>query len=142
MKVKGFTTLELSVAMVLGALVTGIGYSGYTMFLNQLKRYNKNLDEISDFRNLQSLLYRDFYLCRSIEKGDESILLNYDNKTQTSYSWDNGYMIREQTEVRDTFKFAVLDATVAFQHQDQFIPGGKIDFFEVELEFNKQPLVI
>ncbi|MFI5204274.1 MAG: hypothetical protein ACHQF2_07235 [Flavobacteriales bacterium] len=142
MKVKGFTTLELAVAMVLAALVTGIGYSGYTLFSKQFHGYRKNLDETGDFRNFQTLLYKDFYLSRSVERGEDALQMKYDNGKEIKYEWSTQYVLRKQDELVDTFRFPVYSVKTEFQRHEQFIPGGKVDFIEIELEYKKQRLAL
>lgn len=142
MKVSGFTTLELAVSMVLAALVTGIGYGGYTLFLKQLHYYNKNLEECISMRNLQSLLYRDFYTCEYLEKAGDRLIAHFKENKKVDYELEGAYMLRSQGVVTDTFKFQVRNVQFEFNGTQQFIQGGKVDLLTLEVEFKKQPLIL
>jgi hypothetical protein len=142
-KVAAFTILELTITMLLTALVIGISYAAFSIVSRSYIVYQKRNDNISEMVLMDRLLKRDFSQADSILKIDSGIEMINQHAIVT-YRIDTGTMIRT-AGITDTFKVHSYDINFAFEGQPvQEMSATKelnrIDEFSFSLVFENQKI--
>lgn len=130
-KVKSFSTLEISVALLLSGVLVSIAYSGFGYLTKQYFRNDEKSTAYAEINRLNALLKKDFLMSEKIMGKGEKLEIKYKDKN-TVYVFDQ-YILRTQAEVTDTFHVEPETYTYGFSGQEQFISGGLVD--ELQLHF-------
>jgi hypothetical protein len=127
----GFTTMELSIVMLMSGLIASLAYEGYTLFNKQLYSYAKTTSEALETRHLVQLLKHDVDACLLLKQNENKLECIYTNAT-TVYDFENAYYIlRIQAAVTDTFKLPINEFSFLFQ-------GSKAANIVDEIKFSSE----
>jgi Tfp pilus assembly protein PilE len=113
-KVKAFTILEVTITMLITALLIGITYTSYSIIVKSYQSFDKKNNEMAVLATLDHLLKRDFDQAESIFKDQEGIALISINKT-IKYQFKLDYILRIGART-DTFKVQTQDVNTAFEN--------------------------
>lgn len=116
-KTKGFTIIELSIVMLMAALISSLAYEGYTFFVKQFYTYTRTSAEMQNMRQCLHLLKKDIQTCERVYANGQS--MECIKKVQTTrYDFTNDtYLLRTQGERTDTFHIAVTETRFLFRQQ-------------------------
>ena len=132
---RAFTILELTITMLLVALVIGITYTIYTIVSRSYESFQYKNEEIAVLDRLNELLSKDFSRSDSIFKTPRGLL--FQSKRDTiSYELDTGFITRTNT-ITDTFKVKTQDLNILYQNQslnDNAPIAGKSRIDEMEFD--------
>ena len=134
-KVKGFTLVELLVAMVIGSLLLGLGYGTMTLLRSQLEEYRSTTDKISDEIKFITLLEKEIYTADKLLKvSNNSIQLT--SKEEIIYSWNNNAVVRTTALSSDTFYVAIDNTTFRFENSEVLTDATLIDELQLKCGVN------
>lgn len=126
-KINGFTTMELSIVMLMAVLISTVAYSGYTLFTKQIYQHNQTSTEALELQKLLVLAKRDVWHCEWLQKnGDEVSCISEKNKIVYSFENDQ-YILRTQAGCTDTFKLDISGYVFLFGQQPVTAHEGYID---------------
>jgi prepilin-type N-terminal cleavage/methylation domain-containing protein len=117
MRLKGFTILEILIAMVLFGIITGLGSSSYLFVSKQFLDYKKTDDVVKAGLTLEALLSRDFTESYSVKNTNEDLTCFYTEKDPVLYKLKAEYIIRIQQNQPDTFKIPALNIKMALDNK-------------------------
>jgi Tfp pilus assembly protein PilE len=109
-KVKAFTLMELTVTMLVTALVVAISYSAYVLIIRTFQMYEMKQDETAALLQLDRLLRKDFSETRRITQATNGLDLNSPDRL-INYTFTEEAVIR-RAGISDTFK--VKPANIKF----------------------------
>jgi prepilin-type N-terminal cleavage/methylation domain-containing protein len=112
-KVKAFTLMEITVTMLIAALVISIAYSAYLLVGKSFLSYTVKQDEMADVISLERLIKKDLDRAGIIRKAERGISLR-DTNGSISYQFLQDRVIR-QALMSDTFKVRTENVTVYFE---------------------------
>jgi Tfp pilus assembly protein PilE len=112
-RVKAFTILEVTITMLVAALVMGITYAAYSIIIKSYGAFNKKNQEMAVVVRLDEWLKKDFSRADLILKDTAGIALNSATR-KIKYRFDPDFIIR--TELRsDTFKVKTDSLATSFE---------------------------
>lgn len=141
-RLQAFTILEVTIAMLLAAIVIGISYTAYTMMSRSYQEYDDRNEKVAEFVLLNKLLRRDISNAEKIVRSPEGINLE-GPEGSIIYSFSEEYITRNQYSVKtDTFKVSNSDLITSFEEKEVTEEGmiDRISFTGV-LQERKVPLV-
>jgi prepilin-type N-terminal cleavage/methylation domain-containing protein len=100
--IKGFTLMEISVAMLIAAMVIGIAYSASLIINRAYRSYNAKHERMAELLKLDELLRRDFDRSELILKDTGGIAVHYPGHV-VKYKFDTAFVLRVTIRT-DTFK--------------------------------------
>lgn len=101
-KVNAFTILEMTVAMLISAIVIGITYATFTIVYKSYNLYHNKHEEMAVALRLNELLIKDFKKADVILK-DTNGLVFKDTNSLVTYRFNDSAIIRT-AGIIDTFK--------------------------------------
>lgn len=104
MKVKAFTTMELSIVMLMSGLISSMAYGGYVLFGKQMHKHNALTEETLNTRQFLIRLKKDTYTSNQINSVGNTLEFVFDNNTITYSFEDERYILRTQSNIVDTIK--------------------------------------
>ena len=114
-KINAFTIMEVTVAMLIAALVIGMTYTAYSVVSRSYQSFHQKNDDIAELLQLDHLLKRDFAQADTILKTANG--LTFKNATHTiDYEIDSSLVIRTSA-ITDTFKVKVSGISTLFEEQ-------------------------
>lgn len=153
-RLPAFTIMELTVSMLLSALVISITYTALTLVTRSYQSFSQKNEELAGLVRLDELLKRDFLAASSIYKTESGIALPgaAPDGTQVSYAFGSEAILRRTTLVADTFKVASTAVQLLFEGQevrqeaeDQTatadgapLEAARIDEFNLELLYKEE----
>ncbi len=141
-KIKAYTLMEVTVAMLLSAITITICYTAYGIMTNYFKTFhdkNATADEVLTFRHvLDSDVQKSNYLLKTT-KGFELL----QDSTHINYLVNDDYVLRQLNELRtDTFKLKVAELKSFFEYKEIMEPDT-IDQINFKLFIQKDvPITI
>jgi len=112
-RIKAFTILEVTITMLVAALVMGITYSAYSIIIKSYGAFNKKNQDMAVVVRLDEWLKKDFSRAEIILKDTAGIALNSPDR-HIKYRFDPDVIIR--TEIRsDTFKVKTDSLVFSFE---------------------------
>lgn len=143
--VKAFTIMELVVALLLSAILTGIVFYSYLLLNNQFRKYSVKSDTVNEYLIFQKALNRDIERCDYFKDtlSQTSILFKMPAEDfLISYLWSKQAVIREAGNSIDTFHFKLVGYDPHFIKNDlpfmnKIILTLDIDDIEVRPVFTK-----
>jgi prepilin-type N-terminal cleavage/methylation domain-containing protein len=114
-KVKAFTILEVSISMLIAAIVIGIAYSAYNILSHSYLEYNKKKQETGVVLQLNQLLKKDF-IKSDLILDDQGIVVFRNNGDIIRYEFTPDYVIRT-SQIIDTFKVKSQQLNLSFEGQ-------------------------
>lgn len=142
-KVPAFTLMELTIAMLLAVLVSGITYTAYTITAHAYRNFHRRSDSIVSMVKVNELLMKDFSRADTLFRSDSGIVIRHDS-TWIRYEIDSSGIIRNSGRC-DTFKMQIQELSVSFEGQPvNFIPpvqeADRLDELSFSVLFEKQKI--
>jgi len=107
-KIQAFTILEVTVTMILAAIVISITYTAFDIISRSFQNYKEKQEEVAIMVKVDELLNKDFNRATLLLKnGPDGIILK-SNDQQTEYLFGDSSIIRT-TLMADTFKVHMED---------------------------------
>src|SRR3569832_963479 len=100
--VKGFTILEISIAMLIASMVIGITYTAYLIVGRAYQSYSSKHEHMAELLKLDELLRKDFDRAKLILKDTAGIAVHYPERV-VKYRFDTTFVLRITVKA-DTFK--------------------------------------
>jgi len=94
--------MELTVAMLLAAIVIGITYTAFSIISQSYMAYHNKNEDMAGLVRLDELLKKDFSHADTISKIENGIVCKIDTVSVT-YEFQPEYIVR-RTTIIDTFK--------------------------------------
>jgi len=114
-RVKAFTIMEVTVAMLIAGLVIGMTYTAYSVVSRSYQSFQQKNDDIAVLLQLDHLLKRDFAQADTIFKTANGLTFT-NAKSMVNYQIDSSWIIRTSA-VTDTFKVKVSGVNTLFEEQ-------------------------
>jgi len=112
-KIPGFTIMEVTIAMLLSALVIGISYTVFSLVTRSYRTYQLKHQEMATVLRLDELLQMDFGRAEVILKDTGGIALKNSNRV-IKYGFYPDYVLRRGITV-DTFRVKTDSITMSFE---------------------------
>jgi Tfp pilus assembly protein PilE len=114
-RVKAFTILEVTITMLIAAVLIGITYVTYSIIVRSYSSYNQKNQDMAVLVRLDEWLKKDFTRADMVLKDTAGIALN-SAEHHVKYHFDQGFVVR--TEFRaDTFKLNTETIITSFEEQ-------------------------
>lgn len=113
-KVPAFTILEITVTMMLAAIVIGIAYTAFSIVSKGYGSYNVKSREMATVLRLNELLAKDFKRADMVLKDTAGLSFQAINGV-VKYDFTNEYVLR-RAAIIDTFKLQIKDASFSFEN--------------------------
>jgi len=115
MKIKAYTIMEVTVAMLLSAICISICYTAYAIISNYYASFQKKNETTAIFLSLKQVLERDFLNSSTVLKIENGIELDLDS-TKIDYLFTEKAILRKLNTLHtDTFKLQANEVTVFFE---------------------------
>lgn len=101
-KVSAFTIMELTVAMLISAMVIAVAYTAFVLMGNVYRNYHTRQTELAVLMRVDELLRRDFTRAEFITYRNDSLCFWVDSQ-QVRYAFSGDKIIRK-SGIIDTFK--------------------------------------
>jgi prepilin-type N-terminal cleavage/methylation domain-containing protein len=131
-KLKAFTLIELIIGMIIGSIVVGSCYTGYSFVLKQYYNYKQTKDTINEAMLLHTLISTDFNNARILSYKENNLQVALDS-VNIMYSFEDSFILRKESDVIDTFYLQPKAIHFSFLKENDL--GNIIDelFFEVTI---------
>ncbi len=113
-KVKAFTLLEVTITMLITALLIGLTYTSYGIIVKSYRSFTAKNEATVVLVNLDHVLTRDFDKADMVLKEDNGIVLKSDQNL-IKYSFNATSIIREALKA-DTFNVQIQNLQTSFEH--------------------------
>lgn len=113
-RVQAFTIMEVTVAMLLAAIVIAITYTVYTIIIRSYSSYNTKNSNMAVLLRLDELFRKDFEKAETIYKTEKGLSCTNGDKGAT-YEFKPDAVIRT-SGITDTFKVKVQAIRILFEH--------------------------
>ncbi|HZX59365.1 MAG TPA: prepilin-type N-terminal cleavage/methylation domain-containing protein [Mucilaginibacter sp.] len=114
-RVKAFTIIELTVAMLISAIAIGITYTIFSIISRSYGSFNKKNEHMAEVSRLDELLRKDFERSELVLKDTSSIAFQSLNK-MVRYKFDTAYVVRIGL-ITDTFKVRTDTVNTLFENE-------------------------
>lgn len=134
-KLKGFTLLELLIALAISAIVITAGYTALHLTADLFHNNSKHNSQNVMLLQSNYLLQKDFFEAHFIYIEDNELKFFGKDSIHVSYAISEDFMIRNQKEGLDTFKFDEINYGCALKGSlvnIGFIDSLSIVFKQVE----------
>jgi Tfp pilus assembly protein PilE len=111
-RVKAFTILEVTITMLVAALVIGITYSAYSIIIKSYGVFNHKNQDMAELVRLDEWLKKDFSRADTILKDTTGIALN-SAEHHIKYRFDTDFIIRAEIRA-DTFNVKIDSVATSF----------------------------
>lgn len=101
-RLKAFTIMEVTVAMLLAAIVIAITYTAYGIVMRTYGNYHAKSEATAMLTQLNGVLRRDFERAAEIDKTEVGLSLTRADSTVILYEFNADYIVRKGTAI-DTF---------------------------------------
>ncbi len=118
-RLPAFTIMEITIVMLISAIVVAITFTAYGMVSRAYSTYLEKCNRMATLIRLDELLQRDFGQAQQVLKQDNTVLFA-DSGRQVTYRFEPEQIIRQSTIV-DSFKVKATDLACSFNHQ----PAGE-----------------
>ena len=112
-KVKAFTVMEVTITMLVTAILIGITYTSYSIIVKSYLSFNSKNSELADLNMLDHLLKRDFNRANIIKKESNGISLKADSQ-MIRYEFNGRYIVRVSSKP-DTIKIETQNIVTNFK---------------------------
>jgi hypothetical protein len=112
-RVKAFTILEVTITMLVAALVIGITYSAYSIIIKAYGSFNHKNQDMAVLVRLDEWLKKDFAHADIVLKDTAGIVLNSADH-HIKYRFDPDFIVRFEIK-SDTFKFKTDSLVTSFE---------------------------
>jgi len=112
-KIKAFTIMEVTITMMIAAILMGITYTAYSIVSRSYLSFNTKNKDMAELEQLDGLLKKDFDRAEIILKETDGISIKHTDRT-VSYQFNPDYIIRT-AGITDTFKIKTGEITTSFE---------------------------
>jgi len=142
-KVAAFTIIEVTIAMLISALVIGMTYSIYLIVSKSYQSFNLKNDTMAVVLRLDEWLHKDFDRSEAVWKDTSGIAMQYPGNT-VRYKFDTAYVVRIGVRT-DTFKVKTDTVNTLFEGKaiSEFKSAGdqnRIDQLDLSLILQNQKI--
>jgi len=117
-RLNAFTIMEVTIAMLVTAIVIGITYTAYTIISKSFIDFKAKNEDIALLTRIDQVMKRDFDRAVMIEADNTGIEMINNNKLPVHYEITSTYIVRK-TITADTFKVQIQDIKVLFEKQEK-----------------------
>jgi hypothetical protein len=142
-KINAFTIMEVTIAMLLTAIVIGITYTVYIMVAREYNAYVVKHEKLSTILQFDRNLRRDVLLSLSICPADSGIRF-IKNRDTVFYEIKHDYIVRNSLK-KDTFKMDVSILNLRFEGADVSTTAGNdttlVDEINLNIRLENTPVI-
>ena len=113
-KVKAFTIIEVTIAMLITGLLIAITYTSYSIIVKSYQAFSTKHEDLVVLNNIDHLLKRDFFKAEIIYKTNDGIELKQNNVI-IAYEFKPDYVVRHTVRI-DTFKVQTQALITTFEN--------------------------
>jgi len=117
-RLNAFTIMEVTIAMLVAAIVIGITYTAYTIVSKSFIDFKAKNEDIALLARIDQVMKRDFDRAVMIEADNTGIEMINNTQLPVHYEITPMYILRK-TIATDTFKVQSLDIKVFFEKQEK-----------------------
>jgi prepilin-type N-terminal cleavage/methylation domain-containing protein len=114
-KIKAFTIMEVTITMMIAAILMGITYTAYSIVSRSYLSFNTKNKDMAELEQLDGLLKKDFDRAEIILKEADGISIKHTDRT-INYQFNPDYIIRT-SGITDTFKIKTGEIATSFEGQ-------------------------
>lgn len=142
-KVKAFTIIEVTITMVIAAILIAITYTSYSIVSKSYLSFNTKNDDMAVLERMDKLLKRDFMRAETIQRDSSGILFKNTNSI-IQYEFNPDFIIRISGR-SDTFKVKSDSLNMLFEGQpvsetDPSNEQRRLDGLEINVEFQNEKI--
>jgi len=135
--------MEITVAMLLAAIVIGITYAAYSIISQSYITYHNKNEEMAGLVRLDELLKKDFVHADTILKTENGIACKIDTAV-VSYAFQPDYVVRHSTII-DTFKLKNTEIKTLFENQpiteiNSTSEQNRLDELDITVSFHNEKI--
>lgn len=139
-KIKAYTLMEVTVAMLLSAICIGIAYSAYDIIGNYYRSFQQKNEKADALLSIREVLSKDFQKSKLVLNTTDGILLDQDSLS-IQYVFEADQILRKTPSLRvDTFKVIWKDRYVGFEGAEILEPDT-IDLLKLKITLDQHSLV-
>jgi len=139
-KIKAYTLMEVTVAMLLSAICIGIAYSAYDIIGNYYRTFQQKNEKADALLSIREVLSKDFQKSKLVRSMPDGILLEQDS-VNINYVFEADHILRQIPSLRtDTFKVVWKDRYVGFEGNEVLEPDT-IDLLKLKVTLDQHSLV-
>jgi prepilin-type N-terminal cleavage/methylation domain-containing protein len=143
-RIKAFTIMEVTVTMLIAAILMGITYTAFTIINKSYNSFNTKNKDMAELEQLDELLRKDFDRAELILKDQNSILFKRADLTSIKYEFNPNFIIRTSGRT-DTFKFKTEELVTLFEGQPVNEPAAseeenRLDELDISLLFGNEKI--
>jgi Tfp pilus assembly protein PilE len=112
-QIKAFTIMEITVVMLISAIVIGIAYTAFNIINQSYRSFEHKNDDMAILVRLDELLKKDFNHANTISKTTNGIVVKMITDS-VIYDFEPGFILRTSTII-DTFKLTTQDIVTNFE---------------------------
>jgi Tfp pilus assembly protein PilE len=114
-RVSAFTILELTIVMLLSAIVIGITYTAYSIMSNAYLDFTRKNEAMGELIRVDELLKKDFEKSGGITINGRTLIFE-NNANITKYQLEPDFIVRSSL-ITDTFKIKTTNLIASFENQ-------------------------
>ncbi|AMR33710.1 hypothetical protein A0256_20875 [Mucilaginibacter sp. PAMC 26640] len=133
MHLNAYTIIEITITMILSAIVISITYTAFGIVSTSYHRYRDEQEGIAEVVQLDRLLKRDFTLSERVSSAADGEVTFTVKNLKVSYNFQPDYIIRT-SGITDTFKVASGNLSLNFEDQALRPQGDTIMLDELSFD--------
>ena len=142
-RARAFTIIEVTIAMLISAIVIGITYTVYSIISRSYNSFNNKNEAIAVVVRLDELLQKDFDRSAYISKDTTGITFQGPNNV-VSYKFNPDHIVRTGL-ITDTFKVTPDSVNAFFEMKSINIPGlsteeNRLDELDLTITFQNEKI--
>lgn len=142
-KLPGFTIMEVTIAMLLSAIVIGLTYTVFSLVTRSYQSYQTGHREMATVLSLDGLLRRDFDRAELILKDTDGIVLISKNNI-IKYRFYPDYVLRKGIAI-DTFRLKTDSIAMSFEGKtidgsETSAEDSRLDELDMQLTLQKEKI--
>jgi hypothetical protein len=114
-KIQAFTIMEITITMLISAIVTGITYTAFSIITRSYHVFDSRHKDMAAVLRLDELLQKDFSRAEIVLKDTDGIALRDDSFRVIKYRFNPDYTLRIGITV-DTFKVQSDSISTTFEN--------------------------
>ncbi len=103
MRIKAFSLLEMTLALLLSSIVVAMAVSAYLIVSKKIDLYKHHLSSVEQLSTLQTVMLIDFENAKTILNKNEYLSFLSKDSNEVIYKFDNTVIIRKQAARIDSF---------------------------------------
>lgn len=112
---KAFTIMELTIAMLIAALVISMTYAIFHIISRSLTDFTRKHDQLAEALQFDDLFRKNMDQCREVRFSDSHLDVLFDS-TVIHYEFQPTQIIRSAAG-KDTFRLTVQQPSLSFEHR-------------------------